>query len=178
MRCLQRVAVSIPLADSTVNPETFVPIFHDWIRRGAVEGMLIDVARYGHVHQGPGVMLIGHEGDYSIDLADGRPELRYTLKRDNDGTPAELVTRALGRLLGAADALGQADVAVGRGELTVRVFDRLRAPNTPDTAEALTGEITTGIQDVLGVVQGEVAVVSDDSREPFALRFGSAIGLA
>ncbi len=177
MRCLQRVAVSIPLADNTVDPETFVPIFHDWIRRGAVEGMLIDVARYGHVHHGPGVMLIGNEGDYSIDLADGRLALRYTLKRDNAGTPVEIVTRAAQRLLGAADALANSGVLTDRDEVTVRVFDRLRAPNTPRTSEALTAEISTTIQNLFGV-EGDATVLSDDAREPFALRFGSAIGVA
>ena len=61
---LQRVSVAVPFVGD-VDPEAFVPVFHDWIRRGAVEGLLIDVARYGHVHHGPGIMLVGHEGDYA-----------------------------------------------------------------------------------------------------------------
>ena len=63
----------------------FVPIFQRWIQRQLVEGLLIDVAAYEHVYQGPGIVLIGDEGDYSLDIRDGRPGLMYTRKRQIDG---------------------------------------------------------------------------------------------
>src|SRR5690606_13498875 len=73
------------------NPEhvelsKFVPIFQRWIQRDLVEGLLIDVAAYEHVHEGPGILLIGDEGDYSLDIRDGRPGLMYTRKRQITGT--------------------------------------------------------------------------------------------
>ncbi len=165
---LQRVSVAVPLAGQ-VDPEALVPVFHEWIREGAVEGLLIDVARYAHVHHGPGVMLVGHEGDYSVDLAGGRPSLRYTLKRDNDGSPAQLVARAARRLDGAARLLEESGTGVTRDEVTVRVYDRLRAPNTPETAQALTGEITAGIAEAFGPGDREATLPATDEREPFTL---------
>jgi hypothetical protein len=175
MSPLQRVAVSMPLAESSVDPETFVPMFHDWIRRGAVEGTLIDVARYGHVHHGPGIMLIGHEGDYSIDQADGRLALRYTVKRDNDGAPYDVVERALRRLSLAADALAAAGTSVDTATVTVRIYDRLRAPNTAESREQLIEPIGAAVREVLNVGETDPEVVSDDPREPLGLRFGAGV---
>jgi hypothetical protein len=164
---LQRVAVSIPLADSRVDPEAYVPVFHDWIRRAAVHGVLIDVARYGHVHHGPGIMLVGHEGDYSLDFAAGRHAIRYTLKRDNDGTPAELVSRALDRVR-AAVALLVTELGVEPidDEIDVQVFDRLTYPNTPDSLAVL----DPMIREVVGGGESlELTRRSEDPRAPLAV---------
>lgn len=167
---LQRVSVAVPFAGE-VDPESFVPVFHDWIRRGAVEGLLIDVARYGHVHEGPGIMLVGHEGDYSVDLLGGRRSLRYTLKRAAPGSPRELVAGALRRLAGAIAAVRELPgVDVDEREVDVRVYDRLRAPNTSETAAALTPEIEAAVGDVLGDVTAGSRLLDDDPREPFGLR--------
>jgi hypothetical protein len=167
---LQRVSVAVPFV-SEIDPEAFVPVFHDWIRRGAVEGLLIDVARYGHVHEGPGIMLVGHEGDYAIDLLGGRTSLRYTLKRDAPGTPQELVARALRRLTGAiAEAREVPGVELDEREVDVRVYDRLHAPNTPETAALLTGEIEAAVGEVVGDLTVSSRLLEDDPREPFGLR--------
>ena len=167
---LQRVSVAVPFVGE-VDPEAFVPVFHEWIRRDAVEGLLIDVARYVHVHEGPGVLLIGHEGDYSVDFLGGRPSLRYLLKRDEPGGPRELVARALRRLAGAiTEASAAPGIAIDDHKIDVRVYDRLRAPNTPETAAALTGEIEAGVSDVLGEVTLTSVTLSDDPREPFGVR--------
>lgn len=166
---LQRVSVSVPLADPSTDPEAFVPVFHEWIRTRAVDGLLIDVARYGHVPEGPGILLIGHEGDYSVDLAGGRPSLRYTLKRDNDGSAQELVERALARLLHAARESAEAGFAVDADHVTVRIYDRLRAPNTPESVEALAPQVAAAARAVGGVEPSDVRRLSDDPREPVAL---------
>lgn len=167
---LQRLSVAVPVGDEGIDPESVVPLFHDWIRRGAVEGLLIDVARYPHVPNGPGVILIGHEGDYALDLAEGRPWLRYTLKRDNEGTAAELVERALRRLAGAVAEAADAGIGVRDDAIVVSVYDRLRAPNTPETAAALADPIAAQARKVLG--DGEIVCTqrSADPREPFSLR--------
>ena len=169
---LQRISVAVPLADRETKPAEFIPVFHDWIRRGAVEGLLIDVANYSHVHNGPGVLLIGHEGDYSIDTADGHPALRYSMKRDQQGEPRELVARAFRRLQGAA---AESEKDSGRGvnanEITVRIYDRLAAPNSSAAFEELRPVIEGGIQDVLGADTAlSSSTTSDDPRAPLSVR--------
>ena len=65
---LQRIVVKFHLDDgSPVELDKVIPVFHRWIQTGAVEGLLIDVADYSHVPQGPGVMLIAHEGNYALE---------------------------------------------------------------------------------------------------------------
>ena len=66
--------------------EKLVPVFHEWIRAKKIPNeLLIDVADYAHVPQGPGVVLIGHQSDYYLDVADDRPGLLYSRKRGFDG---------------------------------------------------------------------------------------------
>jgi hypothetical protein len=167
---LQRISVAVPIVDTQIDPESVVSMFHDWIRGRAVEGLLIDVTRYAHVPDGPGIVLVGHEGDYALDLAAGRPWLRYTLKRDNDGSARELVARSLRRLAGAAAQAAQAGIETADGEIVVRICDRLRAPNDAAVRERLTSEVAAGIADVLGDVTLQSSGLSDDPREPLGFR--------
>ena len=168
---LLRVSISLHLSDPGVDPESFVPVFHDWIRRSAVEGLLIDVARYAHVHNGPGIMLVGHEGDYSIELSEGRPALRYTQKRAVPDAPRDAVALVLRRLLGAAaQAAAVPGGAVATGELVVEIRDRLTAPNSPDTLASLGPEIAAGLGEYLPGVTLADAPRDEDPRAPFAVR--------
>ena len=42
-------------------PRDFIPIFHEWIKSRRLEDeVMIDVADYSHVPDGPGVILVGH----------------------------------------------------------------------------------------------------------------------
>lgn len=178
---LQRVSASMAFLDTELDPEIFVPVFHEWIRGNTVEGLLIDVATYAHVPDGPGLILIGHEGDYSIDMAAGHPSLRYVLKRDGAGTPREIVARVVRRLVGAADAAAAAPGAhVDRSELMIRVVDRLTAPNTPGTLAALAPEIEAGVRDALGAdASVTLEPVEGDPREALTVvvRVGSAVAV-
>lgn len=45
-------------------------LFHDWIRVGALDDILVDVADYRHVTRGPGVILIGHECNYQVSTGE------------------------------------------------------------------------------------------------------------
>ena len=63
--------------DSNVALDTFIPVFHRWIQKNELEGLLIDVAQYTHMYQGPGVLLIAHEANYSFDETDGRRGILY-----------------------------------------------------------------------------------------------------
>ena len=79
---LQRIQVKYFVKNpDVVDLPAIVPIFHTWIQKASLEGLLIDVADYKHVHEGPGIVLIGHEGDYAMDMGSGRPGLLYIRKR-------------------------------------------------------------------------------------------------
>src|SRR5262245_7519461 len=66
---------------------SLVPVFHGWIQRQTVANhLLLDVHDYSHIHHGPGILLVGHEGNFSIDLADGRQGLFYYRKQHLPGS--------------------------------------------------------------------------------------------
>jgi hypothetical protein len=112
----------------------FIPVFHGWIQRQALPGhLLIDVHDYSHVHHGPGILLVSHEANLSIDEAEGRRGLVYIRKQ-----PATL--------LEIAEAARQTAKLLGEpfdsGKFEVFVNDRLSAPSAAQIAEAVGGKVT------------------------------------
>jgi hypothetical protein len=169
-----RIGVKLYADDpERVDPARFIPLFHSWIQQDAIDGLPIDVADYAHVHQGPGVMLIGHEADHAIDLGEGRPGILYQRKRDPESTFEERVLAALQAVDRAADQI-EADPAAdgvwfGRDEILVRVLDRRAAPNDEATAEAL----RPAVEAAVAVARpGRSATIEhvDDPAGPLALR--------
>ena len=62
--------------------ELFIPVFHEWIQKNKIsDHIMVDVADYKHILDGPGIMLIAHEGNFSIDLENGKAGLLYTRKQ-------------------------------------------------------------------------------------------------
>ncbi|MBM4364123.1 MAG: hypothetical protein FJ104_15695, partial [Deltaproteobacteria bacterium] len=114
--------------------DAIVPVLHGWIRDRAIPELLIDVTDYDHVHHGPSVLVVGHESDYVLDQAGGRPGLILSRKREFPGDAAATLRDALRRLLTAASLLEAAPTLGGlrfrTDELEIRVNDRLAAPPT------------------------------------------------
>src|SRR5215475_10221644 len=101
------------------NPEAvaltpFMSVFQRWIQRQALEGLLIDAADYGHVQDGPGMVLIGHESDYTIDSSRGRPGLLYTHKRHAEADLTSALQNAFGLALKACQLLETEPVFKGK----------------------------------------------------------------
>ena len=153
----------------------FVPIFHRWIQQHQLEGLLIDVADYKHVPQGPGIILVGYEGDYALDMGGGRAGLLYTRKRNLDGDLHTVLHRVF-RLALTACSLLEADASLG-GKITfrtdeaeLRFLDRLHTPNRPETVEALRRELAAALADVYGNEATHYTILSHDPRQPLTLR--------
>jgi len=129
---LKKINVKIAVEKGADLPlATFIPLFHRFIQDDQLEGMLIDVAEYTHVHQGPGVLLIAHEANYSLDETDGKRGLLYAQKRAGEKGSEEHLKTAFRRALQACALLekenvGKLKFAVGR--VQVQVNDRLGAP--------------------------------------------------
>ena len=65
-----------------VDLELFIPVFHEWIQKDTISNhIMVDVADYKHIPDGPGIMLIAHEGNFSIDLENGEVGLQYIRKQ-------------------------------------------------------------------------------------------------
>jgi hypothetical protein len=136
---LQHINIKLPLKNpQNIDVHTVVPVFHEWIQQQITHELLLDVASYAHVKNGPGILLIGHEADYSLDLADGRPGLRYNRKAaaagDNQARLEQSVNAALEALhLLENDPRTATSIQFdGRG-LELFINDRILAPNRPET---------------------------------------------
>src|ERR1700720_2644349 len=139
---LQHVNVKLLLRNpEEVDLEPLIPVFHDWIRDQVGEGLLLDVADYRHVDAGPGVVLIGHEGDYSVDNTDHRLGVRYNRKAALDGSNLDRLKQATRAALTACQRL-EAESRLGGNlrfngqEMEIFINDRLLAPNSGATREA------------------------------------------
>ena len=69
---IQKIDVKIFASQGQdIDPYEFVPVLQRWIQEHLVPGVLIDVADYSHMHNGAGVILVGHEYNLSVDYAEG-----------------------------------------------------------------------------------------------------------
>ncbi len=142
-----------------------IAVFHRWIQTSAVPGLLIDVADYSHVVHGPGVVLIGHEAYYSLDVGKNRLGLLYQRKAKATGGSAANLHEALKTARTAAALLEHEPEFSGRlrfrqDQLGVVLNDRLLYPNTAETFQA----VEPILRDVLA---GHTLLQSGDPRERF-----------
>jgi hypothetical protein len=114
-----------------------VPLLHSWIQSHAIpDHLLVDVANYEHVHNGPGVVLVAHEANYSLDHRGGRFGLTYQRKQPLAGGLPERLKSAFGATLAAAVLLNE-KLKFRTDEVEFRICDRLAAPNSSDTFESI-----------------------------------------
>ncbi len=156
---LQHVNVKIYVdGELKVDPLRFIDVFHQWIAESAEFGLdelLLDVADYRHVPDGPGVLLAGHEADYSLDNTDGRWGLRYNRKEPLDGSNQDRFRQALRSAAKACrlleDQFADGDSLIfSRQEFELFINDRALAPNTPETYAACKPELEAFLAGVLG----------------------------
>ncbi len=176
---LQHVNVKIYVdGDLNVAPARFIEVFHQWIRDQVLDELLIDVADYRHVPGGPGVMLIGHEADYSMDNTDNRYGLRYNRKAPLDGSNEDRLRQAF-RSAANACRLLEAEFATdgplkfNRHEFELFINDRALAPNTPETMTACKPELEAFLENVFGHRDFTLKHQSDPRT-----RFGVTVELA
>jgi hypothetical protein len=168
---LKLYATSSPLPDTI----RFVEVFHDWIKQSVLPELMIDVIEYGHVERGPIVLFVGHESDYAIEMSEGRPGLSYLRKRVKSDIPGDslALTDSFARILNVADKLAADErlsgFRLGRGEVLLRVLDRLNAPNTDATYDGARSELELVASAALGG-NAKLTREADDLREPFAVR--------
>lgn len=142
---LRKINVKFYVADpGVVSLDPFVGIFNAWIQ--ASDGEYYDLADYNHVPAGPGVLLIAHEANISIDNTGNRLGLLYNRKQDFPGPNQEKLRAVFGRALDYCRRIEDEPVLGGglrfRGdEALVIINDRLSAPNTEETFAAVKPEI-------------------------------------
>jgi hypothetical protein len=124
--------------DQPVNVADAIPVFHRWIQKRDLPELLIDVADYSHVPEGPGVLLIAHEANYSLDYARNQLGLLYNRKATDSGNAQEQLRQAYDAALAACRRLEQEPEFHGalrfdQSHIEITFNDRLMHPNTDDS---------------------------------------------
>ena len=160
---LQHVNVKLFVEDAqAVDLDAVVKVFHRWVSEQSMDELLIDVADYRHVPQGPGIVLVGHEADYALDNTDGICGLRYNRKAPVDGSNADRLNQAWQTACKACDLLEAEFPALkfNREQFDVFINDRALAPNTSETLAACREELDSFATSTVGA---GATVTHDDS---------------
>jgi hypothetical protein len=157
-----------------VDLSAFIALFQNWIQHHKLDEILIDVADYSHVFQGPGVLLIGHAGDYGLDMGEGRHGLLYTRKHQSGVSLPDQLRASFVQALSACRLIEQEAGLNPRlkfrtDEVEVRFLDRLQLPNKPESLDLVRDDLTTVLNEVYNV-PFKISVRSSDPRHLFAIR--------
>jgi hypothetical protein len=149
---LQHVNVKLLLKNiEEIDLEPLIPVFHGWIQDQGWDELLLDVADYRHVYAGPGVMLIGHEANYSVDNSGNRPGVRYNRKAPLEGSNQDRLKQAAVAALKAcqrfeSDSRLNAKFRFNGREIEICINDRLLAPQKLETREAIQPDLAPFLQ--------------------------------
>jgi len=162
---------------SAVKLDAFIPVYHRWIQKQAVEGMLVDVADYGHLPQSPGVLLVAHEADYCMDSMEGPLGLLYNRKTSAGGRLSDRIAGAFRAALGACVKLENEPEFQGKlkfkaGSPVFIANDRLNAPNTEEAFQALRSDLAAALAKVYPS-NFELRRTSDDPRSRMTVQISS-----
>ncbi len=164
-----------------VETERFVPVFQRWIQEDFADELLIDVVDYKHVPEGPGIILIGYEGDTAYDFVYGKAGLQYTYKHIKADTLVDALNIALKRLLVAVEKAEREvslnGLEIDTTKLQIAFLDRLNFPQDEATVEAVLATLTPTAQVIFGE---EVSLLAEqlDAREPLQITIQGDIPLA
>ena len=167
---LQHFNIKLLLKNSEdTHLDPLIPVFHSWIQDRVCEELLLDVADYQNVPEGPGIVLIGHEADYSVDNNDGRLGVRYNRKSPLEGSNQDRLRQAARAALVAcqrleADVRLQGKLQFNGHEVEMFVNDRLLAPNSDATRAAARADLQGFFQKLFGKSEYSLSYDKDPRR--------------
>jgi hypothetical protein len=176
---LQHVNVKLLLKNSEeIDLEPLIPIFHGWIQEQGWDELLLDVADYRHVYAGPGVILIGHQANYSVDNTGNRPGVRYNRKAALDGSNQDRLKQATLAALNVcqrfeADPRLNSKLLFNGRDIEISINDRLLAPNDTTTREAFQPELAPFLSKLFAGGEYEVSY-PESPRDLFSISVRSS----
>lgn len=174
MKVLDHLRIRIPAdADEAFDGGLLIPVFHRWIQTRALSETLIDVTDYRHLADGPGVLLVCHDAFYSVDPHPARRALLYTRRtamagaiEDKIEAAYEAAKEACGRLEREPEFAGK--LRFRKDEFEVSVNDRLLAPNTEATFQAISTPLRAALDRRLGPGRYTISAIGE-ARDLFTV---------
>lgn len=161
-------------------PDRVVHVLHDWVARRALDDVLVDVADYRHVADGPGIVLVGAHANYS--LTNQRGQVRFSCFRKRGRLHGESpVFDTLRYALRAAELLENeltdAQLCFDTQRLELRALDRRMTSFGSFSLQ----RFGTRVTEDLTLVYGSVPVLSelgDDARPGINVRWSTVHALS
>ena len=153
---LQRVNVKLFTdAPEQVVLDPFLDIFARWREDAGHPSRWVDLADYAHIPRGPGVMIIGKQGNLALDLADPGPGILYANKENLEGTVEDRILETFRRCLALTAVLTAepeypSDLKPRPGFWELSFNDRLETPNTDATDRLLRPAVEATVGRLLG----------------------------
>jgi hypothetical protein len=165
---LHRLGIKFFAGDpASIRLEDFIPVFHGWIQRQAIAGhLLIDVHDYSHIQGGPGILLVAHEGNFSLDMSGGRPGLFYYRKTRTALPPVEHTSTIVKSALEACRLLEKdAKTRFKMDEILVIANDRLVSPNDDAAFAELKPLVAAALEEAFPGATFHFTRISSDPKD-------------
>ena len=148
----------------------FIPILQEWIQKQVIkEHLLIDTHNYSHMHDGPGILLVAHEGNFSVDFSEGRMGFSYYRKQPVHSFVEILKPAVQGCRLLSEDSRMRNRLNFSTNEALIFANDRLLGPNDEETFSQLQALLADSLKELLGKTFS-LSRVSDDPKERLTIR--------
>lgn len=163
---LQKINVKFFVADASKIPlENFIHIFNSWIQ--ASNGEYYDLADYSHVPAGPGILLIAHEANISMDNSGNRLGLLYNRKQVLSGGNQEKLQFVFKVALEFCRRIEDEPALKGRirfreNEALFLINDRRVAPNSEETFR----EVRPELEKLAGTLYGRNEFTVEHNPDP------------
>ena len=181
---LQKFGIKLYLnTNGSFKSKDFIPVFHNWIQEKVVsDHLLIDVADYSHILDGPGVMLIAHEGHFSLDQEKQKPGIMYMRRRDLAGNFKERFIEVFSIAVQAANRLTKnsmsKEIYFSANSFRFIANDRRVAKNTSDNQIAFQDEVQKALVEMYPQSKWECEDVSNENeRLAFTVNFNTDINI-
>lgn len=156
-----------------VDPREFIAIFQRWVKEQHREELLIDMADYRHVPNGPGVLCVGLQADYGMDHQQGRWGILYNRKAPLAGANADRFAQALRSAAAAGERLESeagGGLRFSRKEFELVVNDRAAATNSDADWAAYKADVESFLGKLTGGSDFSVERFSPDPRARLGAR--------
>jgi len=181
---LQKFGVKLFLnTNGSYKSKDFIPVFHSWIQNKAVEDhLLIDVADYSHIQDGPGVMLVAHEGNFSLDQESQHPGIMYMRKTDIGGDFKGRFIHVLSTAIQAANNLSDNNINIEvdfiRNSFRFIANDRRVAENTLENQKLYKNGVQKALIELYPTCEVKYEDISrENERLAFTVNFNNDINI-
>ena len=169
--------------NESFDSKDFIPVFHNWIQDKIVDDhLLIDVADYSHIPDGPGVMLVAHEGNFSLDQENQQPGIMYMRKTDIGGDFKGRFINVLSTAIQAANNLSDnninKEVDFIRNSFRFIANDRRVAENTLENQKLYQDRVQKALTELYPTYEVKYEDISrGNERLAFTVNFNQDINI-